>query len=488
VPRRPALFGLLGGVLTAAGLAPFGWWALALVGMAVLVDTIGEHRRRGRLTIGLAYGAGLCLPGLWWMTEFSAPGYVLAALLEATMIGVVVALAPSGRFRYLGVPAALVLADALRGTWPWGGVPVATIAQTQVGGPLLGVARVGGPLLLTWVAGAAAVALLALVRRRVLLLLGAGAMVTAMVLLAAVAPDGHRVGSIDVAVVQGGGRRGTRAVTTSSVKVFQAHLAASEQVQVGTDLVLWPEDVVDVDEDVRETTYGDQLSGLAMDLDTTLVAGVVASKGDHFTNVAQVWTRDGSFGPTYEKNQRVPFGEFIPFRSLIEKVADVSAVPHDARIGKGPGILRTDAGDLGVVISYEVFFARRARAAIRAGGEVLLVPTNATSYSTTQMPALELDAARLRAVETGRAVVQAAPTGFSAVVDANGTVRSHSDLGRRQVLHAEVERRRGRTIYTVVGDLPALLAALATLGLARFLRRLLPGRSANWLRPTSTRA
>ena len=53
-----------------------------------------------------------------------------------------------------------------------------------------------------------------------------------------------------------------------------------------------------------------------------------------------------------------------------------------------------------------------ARQVVATGGQVLLVPTNAASFSNAQMPALELGAARLRAIETGRTVVQAAPTGL----------------------------------------------------------------------------
>src|SRR5204863_1521411 len=111
-------------------------------------------------------------------------------------------------------------------------------------------------------------------------------------------------------------------------------------------------------------------------------------------------------------------------------------------------------GDLGVVISFVVFYARRARDAMVAGGEVLLVPTNATSYSSTQMPALELAAARMRAVETGRDVLQAAPTGFSGVVDHRGNVVARSDLGLQEVITETVERRSGDTIYTRLGDGP----------------------------------
>jgi apolipoprotein N-acyltransferase len=118
-----------------------------------------------------------------------------------------------------------------------------------------------------------------------------------------------------------------------------------------------------------------------------------------------------------------------------------------------------------VLVSYEVFFAERARAATRAGGRVLLVPTNASSYTTAQVPTQELAAARLRALETGRAVVQAAPTGFSAVVDADGRVRARSALGDRAVVEQVVTLRRGQTMATRLGDLPLVgLAALILVG------------------------
>jgi len=144
-------------------------------------------------------------------------------------------------------------------------------------------------------------------------------------------------------------------------------------------------------------------------------------------------------------------------------VADTSAVPRDAVPGSGPGILRTPAGDLGVLVSYEVFFADRARDAVRAGGRLLLVPTNAASFETSQVPAQEVAAARLRAVESGRDLVQAAPTGASAIIDRDGRVVARSTLGRREVLRGTVTLRTSRTIYTTIGDGPLLALAAATL-------------------------
>ena len=91
-------------------------------------------------------------------------------------------------------------------------------------------------------------------------------------------------------------------------------------------------------------------------------------------------------------------------------------------------MLRTDAGTFGVAISWEVFFTQRVREGVQEGGEVVLNPTNGSSYWLTQVQSQQVASSQLRAIETGRWVLQAAPTGFSAVVDPDG----HGDRPHRR--------------------------------------------------------
>ena len=442
------------GLLLTAGLPPFGWWPLAVLGVIVLAREVDDEPWRRRLLLGFAAGAGFLAPALWWMSEFTLPGWVLGTMLECALFAVGVAVAR----RATWLPLSLLLVDALRSSWPFEGVPVATLAQTQVGGPLDDIARVGGELLIT---GALVALGVGLARRRLLVL----PVVWLTIFANVYAVDGASTGSIDVAVVQGGGERGTRAIDTDGDVVFERHVEASEDIRSSPDLILWPENVVHVGEQVELTDEGRYLAELARDRRTTVVAGVVESGEDEFLNFAYVWDATGNVDGIYEKNTRGPFGEWIPFRSIVEDLGDVSAVPRDMRVGHGPGFVSSEVADLGIVISWEVFFADRARDAISSGGEVLLVPTNAASFSTTQMPALELGAARLRAMETGRWVVQAAPTGFSGVITPNGGVKAHTSLGERDVLHSKVGLRDGETIYLRLGDGPFVVGAIVLLAL-----------------------
>ncbi len=462
--------GLAGGLLLAASLPPWpvagGAWPLGLAGAGLLFLATEGRRARARVASGLAGGLGLYLPGLWWMRDFSLPGYVVATLFEAALLAGGLALVPAARGwrRALAFPAVLVLVEAVRGAWPFGGLPISGIDLGQVSGPLAGAARLGGRLLVVALAGAGGVAVAEAVRRRWRPTLAAGALVVVVAGAGALAPDGRADGRLSVATVQAGGPRGLRAVFRDPGPVFDGQVRATAAVHPPVDLVLWPEDVVDVDTDVAGTPEGVTLSGLARSLGATLVAGVVTDVGaDRFRNAAVAWGPDGRLLDRYEKVHRVPFGEYVPGRRLLGALFDLSEIPRDAIAGHGPPVLDTPAGRLGVVISYEVFFADRTRDAVRAGGRLVLVPTNASSYRDAQVPAQEVAVARLRALETGRWVVQAAPTGYSAIIDQRGRVRARSGLGGPAVLTGDVGQRTGSTVFVAVGPAPVVAAAVVLL-------------------------
>jgi len=478
---RPLATALAGGLLLAASLPPWpsstGAWPLGLIGAALLFTSLDGRTVRQRVACGMVAGIGLYLPALWWLHDFSLPGYLAVTLLETAILAAGLTLVPataggSPWRRTVAFPAALVVVEAFRGAWPYGGLPISGIDIGQVSGPLAPAARIGGRLLLVALVGVGGVAFTGVVRRRWRSALGGATIVGVVAGLGMVAPDGSATGRLDVAVVQGGGPRGLRAVGRDPAPVLQRHVDATAGIRLPVDLVLWPEGVVDVEADVATTAEGRTLSALADALDVTLVAGVVQTEpGDRFRNSAVPWGPDGAIRPRYDKVHRVPFGEYIPARRFFERLGDISAVPRDALIGRGPAILDTPAGRLGVVISYEVFYPDRARDAIRSGGRVLLVPTNASSYRNAQVPSQEVAAARLRAVETGRWVVQAAPTGYSAVIDHRGNVRSQGGLGGAEVLQANVGLRHGQTQAVSLGSAPWLVGAALALLLSLAKRR-----------------
>jgi apolipoprotein N-acyltransferase len=486
---RVAAPSVAAGVLLALSLPPFGWWPLGPLGAALLYWRLGGLTMRARVWSGWLAGLGCYVIGLAWARSFNWYGAAVLIVVEALFFAAAAALTPPLRGRAPAFVGACTLAEAARMTWPFGGLPLGGVFLGQARGPLVQLARLGGPLLITagvW-AGGVAIATLAtwLWARRHRApgpsLVGVAFVTCGIVALAvagALAPDGGApVRTLRVALVQGGGRRGLSKEQVSPSTVYEAQVAATSAVASARPrpaLVLWPEDVVALGQSLAGSPEAELLGRLAEELGTTLVVGITEpASATTFRNEIVAWGPGGHIVGVFEKVHRVPFGEYVPDRPFFSHLADLSGVPTDAVPGHGTGLMRTPAGPLGLLVSFEVFYAGRSHSSVRAGAELLAVPTNTSSYSTSQVPAQEVSAAVVQAVETGRDLVQAAPTGFSAVVTDRGVVVARSDLGRRQVLVATVALRRGMTPYDRWGDLPVLILAALALGAgwARQLRQ-----------------
>jgi apolipoprotein N-acyltransferase len=491
-PRRGrvAAPSVAAGVLLALSLPPWGWWPLGLVGAALLYWRLGGLPLRTRLWSGWLAGLGCDAIGLAWARSFNWYGAVVLVALEALFFAAAAAATPPRRGRAPAFVGACTLAEAIRMTWPFGGLPLGGVFLGQARGPLVELARLGGPLLITagvWAGGVALATLSTAIWARLRRVGGPSAVgaaaiaagIAALAVAGTFAPDGGApVRSVRVALVQGGGQRGLSKQEVPPSSVYEAQVAATFAVASAHPpprLVLWPEDVVALDRPLAGSPQAALLSRLARELRTTLVVGVTEpASATSFRNEVVAWGPGGHIVGAFEKVHRVPFGEYVPLRSFFAHFADLSGVPTDAVPGRGTGLLHTPAGALGLLVSFEIFYAGRSHESVRAGAELLAVPTNTSSYTTSQVPSQEMAAAAVQAVETGRDLVQAAPTGFSAVVTQRGVVVRRSALGRRQVLFATVALRRGMTPYDHWGDLPVLvLSALALVaGWVRQLRAL----------------
>ncbi len=488
---RVAVPSAAAGVLLALSLPPWGWWPLGLVGAGLLYWRLGGLGWRARLLAGWLAGLGCYAIGLAWARAFNWYGALVLVLAEALFPAAAAALTPPQRGRALGFVGAFTLAEALRLTWPFGGLPLGGVFLGQADGPLVELARLGGPLTVTagvFLGGVGLATVVTAVRswsRRISGPSLAGAAIVLVGLLAAVvagaaAPDGGApVRTLPVALVQGGGQRGVSREDVPPVTVYRAQLAATSGVAgSGAELVVWPEDVVALDQPVAGSPQARTLSHVARRLRTTLLVGVTVPGPSPMTfrNEIVVWGPSGRVVASFEKVHRVPFGEYVPDRSFFAHFASLGGVPEDAVPGTGTGLVRTPAGPLGLMVSFEVFYANRSRPSVRAGAQLLVVPTNTSSYSTSQVPAQELAASRIQAVQTGRDLVQAAPTGYTAVVTQRGVVVRRSVLGRGQVVTATVALRNGMTPYDHWGDLPILLLAAAALA-GGWLRQIRTGHS-----------
>jgi apolipoprotein N-acyltransferase len=466
----PIALGLVAGLLICAALPPWGWWPLAPVGIALWLHLLDEPSRLQRFAVGWAVGVAWFGPSTLWMWELTQPGYVVGLLLGwGPMVGAVGVMTPGDRRRLIALPAAIVLFEWFHSHAPFGGVPLSMVAMSQTRAPLLPVATVGGVLVLSAAVAVLGVALyLAATERRwkepLAVVVGVGALAG----LGALWPAGAQVGEVRAAIVQGGGPQGTRFSSAEAPLVFERHMEATRSIDADedVDLVLWPENAINVDGAFADSPWGAELAAEAVRLGATVLVGIVEDAPDDpdaFLNYVLTFEPDGTVGARYDKERRVPFGEYVPMRPLFEPVAAGVLPPRDQVPGDGSAAIRTDAGPFAVAISWEVFFARRVREGVREGGEVVLNPTNGSSYWLTQVQTQQLATSALRAAESGRWLLQAAPTGFSAVFDDDGTVLAQTQISERAVLFVDVPRLSGTTPAQALGDVPALTLSAAAL-------------------------
>lgn len=272
----------LGGLAIAASIPPWGFWPLVFVGIALLDGLLAGRPWRSRLARTWLLAAFWLYPATLWMWDLTAPGYVVAGALFAGYFAVAGALTPAGRYRRLVLPGAIAVAELARWSWPFGGVPLAHLAMSQVDTPLASTARLGGPLLVVVtvvVVGQALVSILGpgtdgagqdednaaaptptdgltdlgLNGRWRLAAPGLG-VVALLVAASALHPRSEVVDNVDIALVQGGGPQRTRASSVQQPVVLSRHVEASRFIEGPVDLIIWPENVVNPGRFLSEET------------------------------------------------------------------------------------------------------------------------------------------------------------------------------------------------------------------------------------------
>jgi apolipoprotein N-acyltransferase len=487
-----------GGLAVFASFPPLDVWPLAALGPGLLVVALTGRSLRGSFGCGLVFGLALFVPLLSWLINVA--WYAWAALAGAEAL--IFAILCVGQRLLLELPfwpsavaAWWVAAEALRDRWPFA-FPWGRLAMSQSVAPDVRWVAVGGAPLLTFLVALTG----AMLARAVLAGLGAGgwrsrgaygaalaAVVTAGLVLAGGVLPVDPVGGAPtaaVAAIQGNvpqARNLPQLLNDSEVTQNQvaATAALAAEVKAGRlpapDVVVWPEDAVGLDPRVYPFVYAEIL-GAVDGIGRPVLVGEVLTNPER--NVGQLWVPGAGPATLYVKRQLVPFGEYIPLRGIISSFSSLpSLVPIDFTPGHEPVVFDVGPIRLGDVICYEVGFDNLVRSEVNAGANVLALQSNDADFEidgqlgeTEQQTAM----ARIRAIESDRAVVYASTTGESTIIAPDGALIAHSGVWHRAILDARVPLVSYRTLADRIGAWPEYLLVLATvlaLGLAITLRR-----------------
>jgi apolipoprotein N-acyltransferase len=259
-------------------------------------------------------------------------------------------------------------------------------------------------------------------------------------------------------------------------------LRLAAEVKAGTvpkpAMVLWPENSSDIDPtDNPDAAAQIQRATDAMGV-PILVGALLDGPGPtHDTNAGIVWMPSDSAQPgpgqRYVKRHPVPFGEYIPLRGLARLVSDkVNLVSQDMISGRGNGLLTQTPAPIGDVICFEVAYDSLVQSSVRAGAQLVVVQTNNATFGHSAETYQQLAMSRLRAVETGRTVVQVATSGKSAIIAPNGRIMAESGaLFTPDILLETVSLSSSTTLSVRAGQIPEwVITGCALLGIALSVR------------------
>lgn len=466
------------------------WW-LVPVSLAVFAAAVRGRSGKAGFGYGFLFGGAYLLPLLGWLDDFLGAEFGIwpwagLTVLEAVFFGV----AGAGMARVSRLPGApvwmaavFVTVEAARSRVPYGGFPWGRIAFTQPEGLFLPLAGAGGAVLvgfavvLTGCGLAVASAGVRSGRWRSALVLAVLPVAGGSAMLPTV-DAGAGSDELTVAVVQGNAPDDGIRLRGRSAEVRAGHVAEARDLvaDVGAgrvpppDLVVFPESSTRFGVDRRDP----ELDRLTEALGVPVLAGGIAEAPDgRASNRMVLWMPGRGATAEYAKQRLVPFGEFVPLRSVAAALTPFSDDPEsDLVAGDRPGLFDVGTVRMGVAICYEVAYDDVLGEPARAGARLLVVPTNNAWFGRTEMTYQQLAMARVRAVEHGRAVVVASTSGVSAIVLPDGTVSARTGQFTAETLVDSVPLRSDGTLATTLGTLPEwVLVVLAVGAVAATFRR-----------------
>lgn len=461
------LLATVGGALAYLTFPRLGIWILLFPLVATLYVSIrGVGFWRG-LLIGAFGGFAFFASQVFWVSQYLGPEPLLflaggegllfavsSGLLARTQLSLSTFL--QGPWLRLGLALTAAIFWTSRewfsGHFPYGGFPWARLAMSQSDTILSHWVYLGGMPLTSFVIVFVTVwvfeTLLATRDRNAIFISASAAVALFVIPLCAPISNAPENGTLRVAAVQGNANAGLFAnLQIGSIR--DNHIEGTNQLLASKepfDVVVWPENAVDVDV-MGNSEFNAQL-GRYVDtrIKKPLIFGTITLRKEGLFNSSLLWEPGKAVTDWYDKQRPVPFAEYVPDREFWEKVSPlVSLINHAYEFGTRDGIFEVDGKKLGVLICFEVAVDEISENLVNQNAEVILSQTNNADFGQSDEAYQQLAIARLRAIETGRAVVNISTVGPSAIFLPDGTVVKELNAFTRGYLVSEVPLRTSKT-------------------------------------------
>jgi apolipoprotein N-acyltransferase len=470
------------GTVVPLGFAPFGWYPVPLLSVALLAGLLFNAAPRQALWLGWLFGLGQFGIGVSWVhISIHQYGNASLPLSIATMLLLVAYLALFPAFMgwllahtahasrplfLLGAfPAAWALSEWLR-SWLFTGFPWLNLGYSQIDAPLVGFAPLLGVYGVGFLAALSAGLVTLLVtspgRSRVV-----AGLLLPLLWLAGWQLEQHHwtqpAGKPLIAtLVQGNIPQALKWKPEQQRSTLDRYVELTRE-HLDSDLVVWPETAVPAFYDQVDADFLEPLREQMRASGVSLVTGIpVLDRRDwDYYNAVISLDDPGAF---YYKVHLVPFGEYLPLRHWLASALSFLPVPQaDFSAGRIDQPLLKAAGyPVGTSICYEIAFGEELIHTLPQAAFLINVSNDAW-FGDSLAPHQHEEMARMRARETERYVLRATNTGISAIINADGGIVAQSEQFKTQAITHSVQPRAGATPYVRWGNWPVVLVSIVLL-------------------------
>lgn len=475
------LMALASGALYPLAFAPFHWWPLSALSMALFFLLIhrASHTKQA-LWRAWVFGLGLFGAGVHWVYfslflfgEAIAPlAFLITFLFVALLALCLVLLAwllsrfastqPVWAWCFLLAPALWTLQEWFR-SWFLTGFPwlSAGYSQTETvlaaSAPVIGV--FGVSYLLALLAGGVVYGFLVRTPRSVGLLAALAAGIFGVCFALSAQQWTNAEGRpLQVALIQPNIAQDQKFREETILASIRHHRRQTRYLAGKADVVLWPETAIPTFYDLLSDEM-DAFGNEMREQGTAVLSGVFTyqKRGEedlYFNSVREL----GGEGQTYSKRHLVPFSERIPMKGLLQFFTRFIMIPmSDLQPGEGvPEPFQLAGQSFAISICYEDAFGNEVIRQL-PDATVLLNVSNDAWFGASIAPEQHLQIAQMRVLETGRPMIRGTNTGVSAFIAADGRIIDRTEIFEEVVLLGEVQPTTGTTPFMLWGNWPIVI-------------------------------
>jgi apolipoprotein N-acyltransferase len=467
------LLAIVSGAVLSGAFAPLNWWFLLPIAIAIFLYAVTKTRKP--FITAFIFAAVFNFLTLKWSGTYVGLVPVFFLVLLQSLFYLPLGFVSFRRNRYsriwLILPV-LLIADEVRSLIPFGGFGWNRLSFSQADSPYLSVAAFLGDSALAFLGIALGIALYLLFARAQLLSIAITAAAATLIIL--LPTSAQNQGSTNVLGVQGNVPRLGLDFNSRAEEVFNLHLKQTEialqKVNEKPDLILWPENSVDIDPFVNPQV-AQKIADLAKISNAPIIVGAVLKSSEGPENASVMWNTDGEVASKYVKRTLTPFGEYIPLRSIANLVSPFTDDVVDFAAGNEITLHNVGQSQIAPIICYEIIDDSAVNS-ISKSANMMIVQTNNATFADSGQSMQQLNISRIRAVENNKWLVSVSTTGVSAIIDNNGKVRQITEQNEPSFVSGKVLLNSKQSLSSKLGNWSSLM--LIVLAFALYLGKRRP--------------